>query len=417
MRSETNAAAALTDECWKPQGERVSRCRWSGERTDAVTRADLIRRNRRFSGARHKQERHGRHVASDPDRGQWTLRGLRLADGPAILKLSQNVFGSSPTLAQWHWQFADNPFGAPIVVVAEADGGVLVGHFALVPLPYLRDGRRCRAALSVQSMVHPAFQRRGMLKLLADVAVKRAEDEGLVATIAFLNDRSVHAYRKHFGWSEPSGSNFIHVAALDVGETIRSLVRRRLGRDTPPLRALGVPMIPAPRPRARYRIRTVARFDERADALWRSFALDLRFSVDRSATFLNWRTSDVRGSYTRFVAEEGNALAGIVITRTEEKFGIRFGYVVELFFETTKADAGTELLTHALEHLHASGCCMATAVTSGSGAIARALRRSRFVRLPRRLMPHGIHFCAKQPGASNLPRAAWFLSWLDHDVV
>ena len=382
-----------------------------------MTLLDFVRRDRRVKGARHKQSRHGRHVTSEYDRGEWTLRALRLADGPAILSLSQNVFGSSPTLAQWKWQFADNPFGAPIVVGVEGEAGALVGHFALVPLPYLRDGRRCRAALSVQSMVHPAFQRRGMLKLLADAAADRAEKEGLVATMAFLNDRSVHAYKKHFGWSEPSGLNFIHVAVLDVGETFRGLVHRQLGREIPLLRAVGISMVPSPPPRVRYRIGTVARFDERADALWRSFSRELRFSVDRSATFLNWRTAGVRGSYTRFIAEEGDALAGVVITRTEEKFGFRFGYICELLFETTRADAGTELLTHALQHLRASGCCMATAVTSGSAAIARALRHSRFVRLPRRLMPHGIHFCAKQPGASNLPRAAWFLSWLDHDVV
>ena len=323
--------------------------------------------------------------------------------------------------AQWRWQFPDNPFSRPIVYVAEAPGGRLIGHYSLIPLPFLRDGVRSLAALSIQSMIHPEYQKRGILKGLAAEAEKQLDKDGVTTGITFLNDNSLHAYIRHFGWTELEGRNFIYFTVLDF----RGLVQRWVRSGW--VAALGAALM-NPAIRLVFRrssgcsravtIRAVDRFDARVDALWLSFRRNLRYTVDRTAKYLNWRLVDKPAEYSRFVAEEGSTLVGLAVTKKETKFGLHFGYLVEILTDPLRPEVATELIRHALDHLRSQGCSVATAVTAGSPSILVALRRAGFRRLPRRAMPHGIHFCFKtRDGSDHPPPSGWFLSWADHDVV
>jgi hypothetical protein len=50
------------------------------------------------------------------------------------------------------------------VYLAETPEGRIVGHYSLIPTPFRRGGKQVLAALSIQSMIHPDFQRQGILK-------------------------------------------------------------------------------------------------------------------------------------------------------------------------------------------------------------------------------------------------------------
>jgi GNAT superfamily N-acetyltransferase len=326
---------------------------------------------------------------------------------------------------EWRWQYPGNPFSRPIAYVAETDDHRLIGHYSLLPRPYLRRGRPTLAALSVISMVHPDHQRRGILKLLAAAAEKQLDDDGVEIGITFLNDNSLHAYTQHFGWTELGGPNFIYFTVLD-GEGV---FKKLLKNDTL-ARLASAASLPFARLAFGSRgvngraipIRTIERFDERADALWTKFSAGLGSTIDRTAKYMNWRLVQKPDTYTIFAAEESDRLLGIVVTKTDRKFGLYFGYIVELFFEPDALDVGRGLVERALAELRTQGCSMASAVTHGSPSVRRALLRTGFWRLPRRAMPHGIHFCYKdrRSPASVKPAKSnddFFLSWMDHDVV
>lgn len=358
-----------------------------------------------------------------PGDEEWRVRAMRASDEPLLQRLAETVFGKSMTTEQWRAQFPDNPFSRPIVHVAETGAGSLIGQFALVPVPFLKAGRPVTAALSVQSMIHPSFQRRGILKRLAAEVEKQLDEDGVASAYTFLNDNSLPAYTKHFGWTHVAGPSFIFFTVLDAGAALRSRLPPMGARVAAALVELPVRLAFRGRGRRggrdeRCRIREVGSFDERADALWTSFARGLTYSVDRTAQYLNWRMSARRGAYSRFAAENGADLVGLVVTRTETRFGLELGYIVELLYDPSFPDVGRELVAHALEHLRGQGCSMATALSAGCEHVTSTLRRAGFRRLPRTAMPHGIHFCIKDRETRKPPATTgWFLSWSDHDVV
>ena len=145
------------------------------------------------------------------------------------------MFGTREAVERWRWRFTLNPFSRPIVHVAETDDGRLVGHYALVPIPFQRAGERTLAALSIRSMIHPDFQRQGLLKALAARAERQLDEDGIRMGITFLNDNSLHVYTRSLGWSELPGGFTIHCAILNSDTAIRrvldvKILTRLLGR-------------------------------------------------------------------------------------------------------------------------------------------------------------------------------------------
>jgi GNAT superfamily N-acetyltransferase len=361
----------------------------------------------------------------------YSVRRLGPNDEAKIIELCSIVFGNTMPSEHWRWQFPENPFSRPIVYLAETPDGRLVGHYSLIPRPFRDGSRRTLAALSIQSMVHPDFQKQGILKALAAAAEKQLDEDGVEIGITFLNDNSLHAYTQHFGWTELAGPNFILFTVLECGPAIQKILKveaiaRVLAPVANPVARL-VFRAQKPREASGRTIRPVERFDERTDALWERFARSIGRGTERSARYLNWRLADKPDHYRMFVAEDdadGGRVSGLVVTKTERKFGLYFGYVAELMFDPDDEETGLALASHALDSLRAEGCSMASAVTAGSASVLRVLRRAGFWRLPRKAMPHGIHFCYKRranaPDASSRSRETdgeWFLSWIDHDVV
>lgn len=353
--------------------------------------------------------------------GEWRVRALADGDEPKIIALFHIVFGSTLTPEQWRWQFPSNPFSRPIVYVAEATDGTLIGHYALIPIPFVKDDQRTLAALSVQSMIHPKFQKRGILKALAAAAEQQLNADGVAVGISFLNDNSLHAYTQYFGWTELQGLNFIYFTVLDSIGVAGKLLRWRWAAKLCAKLINPVMRIAFPTPKrvnGPTTIRAVERFDERVDLLWEKVRRGTCRSVDRNARYLNWRVADKPEQYMRMIAEDGDEFLGIVVAKTERRFGLYFGYIAELLFDPARPDVGRQLTACALDYLREQGCTMATAVTAGSAPILTALRKCGFRRLPKHAMPHGIHFCFKdRMGQESRTDCTWFLSWTDHDVV
>lgn len=349
---------------------------------------------------------HAIHEAMPPVSSRIAISALDADERAQVLSLYARVFGSVLSVSKWQSLFERNPFSPAIVYVAKTTDRQVVGHYAVIPQPLRLAGEKALGALAVHLMVHPSFQRQGILKALALAVERRMQIDGIDVGMTFLNDNSLHAHIRHFGWSPLGGRNPIFFKVLRWASLFA------FGRRT--ARAFDDPC------RAGATIREVDALDERVDALWEGMAPHVGVAVERSARYLNWRLAPGRDRYRIHIAEDASKrLTGVVVTKKERRFGVEVGFLVELLFAVDDEDTGVALARYAQALLVAEGCAMATALTAGSPAVERALRRTGFRRLPRRLMPHGIHFCFKGVGLrSGAPGPApWFLSWLDHDVV
>jgi GNAT superfamily N-acetyltransferase len=357
----------------------------------------------------------------------WLIRPLAAGDETAILALSKLVFGCDEPLERWRSLFPDNPFSRPIVYVAVADDGRLIGHYAFIPTPFRKGGRPTLAALAYQSMIHPDFQRQGILKALAAAAEKQLDEDRMLTAMAFVNDKSFHAYTAHFGWTKLVDCP-IYFAVVDPREPLEKALKwAPLARLLAPAAGL-INALLSPGRRARssdIAIRRADRFDSRVDDLWRTFSGEFPHAVERDSRYLNWRFAGKPARYSILLAESASPaprLLGAAVVKVEKKFGLLFGYVVELFHDPARPEAAELLVARALEEIKSSGCSMATALTLGPASLKKALGRCGFWKLPRALMPHGIHFLYKDRAAEKAPAGEyaverWFLSWSDHDAV
>lgn len=355
----------------------------------------------------------------------WRIRPYQDGDEPAILRLCHEVFGAEMTADHWRWQMRQNPTHPTISRVAETPEGRIVGHCCLIPVPLWRDGRVVLGGWSILSMVHPQHQRQGILKKLVreseEQLARDSNHQG--AAFAFVNQNSIHVYTRQMGWNELEGDMPVYFAILDPSRVLRKYVRSealsRAGALARPFTSL---IFHAERPRGAgaIRIARVEKLDDRADELWKSVRAGVRLATDRTSRYLNWRLAQNPREFVIHTAEESGRLLGIVATRADVKFGQRFGYIAEFFFRPDADDAGIALLARAREELRDAGCGMVTALALEPPSVREVLRRSGFRRLPRRLMPHPIHFISKDLSSRTealTDPSSWFVSWSDHDVV
>lgn len=359
-----------------------------------------------------------------PDERGWTVREFVPEDRDAILQLHERVFGTPLSAEQWEWQFARRPFGSgPIIWLAVTDDGQVVGHYSEIEVPIWRDRLIVRGAFSIMSMVDPAFQRKGILRALAERVGTELTRRSITTSIAFLNDNSFPLYTQRLGWRSLEPSVPIYVTVLDAGPVVARALRLR------PFARIGVV---AARPMARLVFRAprdrgldglvvteATAVDERFDALWAAIRQGVAQATDRSAAYLTWRYLESPRTYHLDIAEAGGRLQGYVVTRAEDRFGMRVGHIVELLADPDRPDVGDRLVMRARQRLGDAGCAIVTALAPSAAGVRAMLARGGFRRLPRRLMPHGIRVCVLDRSNRTGDLAAsdgWFLSWGDHDV-
>lgn len=352
----------------------------------------------------------------------FEIRYYREGDEEKILKLFHAVFGSDYNMEDWLWQFRENPFSRPIIWVAENQDGELVGHYCLIPVPYYHEGQSLKAAFSILSMVHPKFQRRGLLKKLAEACDRQLQEDGITLGLTFLNDNSLPVYTTNFGWRKVFRVLPVHFRVLDTSEVLKKYIPfpfllRVCGKAIDLIYAVVTTPLCFSFEDSRFQICEISDFDSRFDELWIEFLRDIKSGVERKHQYLEWRFCLNPKKYRIFTAESDGQLRGFVVIREEIKFNVKMGYIAELIF--LEKQVGVELLKYACQVLKQSGCGMVTGLFASPNKYRGVLRVNRFVRLPGFLMPHGIHFCEKKlsDNIAQLPDRKVYLSWSDHDVV
>ena len=139
-----------------------------------------------------------------PDPGgnrSWRVRRYRPGDEQALLALFNAEFGLQRTLEHWQWQFRDNPYGGPYIVVAEREAdGMLVGSHVAMPFPLNVLGRERVGGHSLDLVVHHDFRRQGIFETTASACFEWLREAGVAAVVAFPNANSYPGFVRTLGW-------------------------------------------------------------------------------------------------------------------------------------------------------------------------------------------------------------------------
>ena len=92
---------------------------------------------------------------------ELTIQPYAPGDEDAILDLFAATFGQVLDMASWRWRYQDNPYGGTLIELMW-DGDTLAGQYAVSPINMSIGGQIVPCALSLDTMTHPEYGRRGI---------------------------------------------------------------------------------------------------------------------------------------------------------------------------------------------------------------------------------------------------------------
>ncbi len=297
-------------------------------------------------------------------------------DGEDFCALYNSFYRRRVTLAYYDWQFFQAPFPCRLCV-AEI-GGRAVGFYGLQIRPAGRPG--VGTAWTIDIMIHPDYQDRGLFRRLAAFAEGQARTFRPVARLVMANSAGADAHLHGLGWR--------------LIEVIRD--------SSAPSRPRRRPVSPD------FSCRRAARPPERI-ASWGSES----FGVRRDRAFLEWRFSrhPIHG-YEQFVVGRDGRECGYMALKTFEDpaSGERSGDVVELICRDDNEDLTAEMLEFVLDHFHRAGVSTVT-LWPGRGDAAAA---AGFAETSRQRFFCGAAFEAAHEKLSDF--ASWRVTMADAEL-
>lgn len=200
------------------------------------------------------------------------------------------------------WQYYENPSGAAKVWVARKSGRI-VASYAAIPHWVYADGR-VAVGWRVQNVVTlPEHRGQGLYHRLAAVAAEELSKGDFPLNFAFPNERSRHGFIR-IGWK----------AAFRV--PLRTKVISGLPLST---NFSGI-------------VTVLTQFDADAERIWDSHRRGLRFAVERSSAYLNWRYfSNPKSEYSSFRLETDKTVAILILKSYTREDGTRCSHLCDFF--------------------------------------------------------------------------------------
>jgi hypothetical protein len=344
-----------------------------------------------------------------------TVRPYHDTDVPDLVELFARVFNKSISAEHWRWKLALNRApGGNVWLAVSADKPVF--QYAGIAQRYHLLDREVVGIVSVDTMTHPDFRRRGLLTKVATQAYA-AWREGGAGFVIGLPNQQWGSRAQALGWIELFP---LHWAALPIRPEVllahklkapwlrhfrwasalwMRLLKRRL-QDDPGLE-----------------ITDVVHADLSFDELWMRLRDQQAFAAVRDSAWVNWRflTSPLR-RYSVLAARRGTATLGYVAYRTAKTDTRVSIHLAELIAANDDTRTRDRLLAALMERARAMGADVIVTLALPDTPHEGWLRRRGFFR--------GPGFSVQLvPLATALPlerlkdRREWLLSGADFDVI
>jgi predicted N-acetyltransferase YhbS len=282
------------------------------------------------------------------------------ADLSSLLDLLRSTYDGWHSAEYWDWKFKRNPYGHPIIWVAE-DENRIVGCYILNPVR-IRIGRvSVLGAQSVDAAVDVAYRGRGIFKKLAVNAIRQASKEGIAITYAFPTDIAYKGqisvgYRPAF--IVPKMYNILNLSQLAGskygGSCFRAasnILRLRERSNRRKLQSMS---------KQKLTIEKISNFDSRFEVFWKRICeQNSNILIERNLDYLRWRYSgNSEIPYSVYACEENNEIVGYSVFSIEKSMAgqkyldakLSVGNIVDLLTLPDKNCASVYLVFHMLDY-------------------------------------------------------------------
>jgi hypothetical protein len=164
-------------------------------------------------------------------------------------------------------------------------------------------------------------------------------------------------------------------------------------------------------------------FDGRFDDFWKAVSKEHKIIMDRDRTYLNWRyAGDPNENYIIMAAEKDEAIMGLAVIRTIDRFDLRSGALVELIALPGKEYVLPWLISNIADYFKSQKVDLVACAIQKNTKAYNALRQCGFTNCPKRFKPRETNFIVYQLSQERDREMIanpdnWYITLGDTDVV
>lgn len=352
-------------------------------------------------------------------------------DEKSLAILLHNNFPNAPEPEKiqktWCWQFRNCFSKNGGVAVAQCSDEV-VAQYAVMCFPMIYKGQSIDGAVSTATATDKSVRGQGLFTKLAAKVYQDIAMAGTKIVYGFPNSQSVNGFIKHLAWFEVAPFP-VHIKPVDTLKFIEKIIgHNAIARLLRVASNVFLRLIfGAVRPRHRrigINIKKVNDIPDALDNLWKTCFMAGKLAVVRNKKYLVWRYLEKPFfSYDiRVATSDDENLCGFIVTHTEEIFGLKILFVMELMVEKDDP-AVCQILLDELTRISLMKGASAISFLVPPGDPNRFMYlRNGYLPIPRRLFPRDIFWAARVNSPDIEPtyardRKNWYISWGDLDVV
>ena len=264
------------------------------------------------------------------------IRPYKEGDELSIIKLDALVEEhpwNRRNLANWIWKYkGENPAGKALIWVAEDKNNILA-TFAIIPIMYFIKGQIIKGSHSIAMIVHPEWQRKGLIKFIADKLINDAINNKIIFTYGYPNERAYELHKQLLGYKDISGQNFYYYNFLQNKKKITSIMLDN------------------------YVFKEIKKFDISVDELWDTVKGKFNVALIRKKEFLNWRyvsRPDVK--YFPFGIFKEKKLLGYCVLKLYKEDKILRGHFIDIFADPKDKVVFHNMVVQSMLFFQKKGC-------------------------------------------------------------
>ena len=318
-----------------------------------------------------------------------------------------------------NWQYVNNPPNIHYQWIAEG-GGDIVAHYAMIPLPFIKNGREAIAGIG-SNLVIDENSRDGMLFLrLQKHFLKKYINFDIDFTYSLVTRPGVLVVHLRTGFKK-IGQLPVLIRPLKITKIFNHFVKissLRALMHYPLKIAEALLKFSYIRPSSNTLIEKVEHFTPSIDNFLERFLSQYDYIAKRNSQILNWRfTSYPFRNYEIFQARRSGDIVGYMVTRKMPMKDFESLAIVDLACLKGDVDAQRALLTKAHQlavHYDVDVCA---SLQNPHLDLVKTMHRCGYLNSPESftLCTHEVAGSDDLMNESTFPH--WFVSWFDNDYV
>ncbi|MHA1305389.1 MAG: GNAT family N-acetyltransferase, partial [Candidatus Heimdallarchaeaceae archaeon] len=280
------------------------------------------------------------------------------------------------TTSYFNWHLIENYKGKAIISCAEPikGNGGLAGVYIVIPTSVLFNEQKFNFSISMYTITHPSYYRKGIFKGLAELTYDKCSKIGIIGTVGVPNNQSLPGFSKGLGFEVIGQFELLTRIASPFQQSYGNIKVRKITSE-----------------------KELKNIDLSLDQRKVKAGVTLG---ERSADFIRWRFFQCPTvSYHVYLALDAkNSVTGLMVLRKAKKRGLPITVIVDFMLDGTNADYGCvakALLAAANRYAWKSFSPLIVTLVNPFSIEANLLSKNGYKKLSKKILPHDCNFIFK----------------------